>query len=101
MQMKLFKKALRWWISLTSVAGFFGGWILLAHSQKPVQQAASTSIFPSAVLPAAQNLAPVPSLDSLLAQGGSVQTQQMQPIQIVPAAPQSNFVPVMRTGGSG
>ena len=35
--MKPFKKSLRYWIAIASVLSFLGGWIILAHSPKPVQ----------------------------------------------------------------
>jgi hypothetical protein len=35
--MKIFKKLLHYWIALASVLSFLGGWVILAHSPKPVQ----------------------------------------------------------------
>jgi hypothetical protein len=35
--MKLFRKLLRYWIAIASVLSFLGGWVILAHSPKPVQ----------------------------------------------------------------
>jgi hypothetical protein len=35
--MKIFRKALRYWIAIASVFSFLGGWAILAHSPKPVQ----------------------------------------------------------------
>jgi hypothetical protein len=35
--MKIYKKALRYWIAIASLFSFLGGWIILAHSPKPVQ----------------------------------------------------------------
>lgn len=40
--MKTFRKLLRFWIALASVLSFLGGWVILAHSPKPVDQQAST-----------------------------------------------------------
>jgi hypothetical protein len=34
--MKIFRKALRYWIAIASVLSFLGGWVILAHSPKPV-----------------------------------------------------------------
>ncbi len=35
--MKIFRKILRYWIAIASVLSFLGGWVILAHSPKPVQ----------------------------------------------------------------
>jgi hypothetical protein len=35
--MKFFRKLLRYWIAIASVLSFLGGWVILAHSPKPVQ----------------------------------------------------------------
>ena len=48
--MKLFRKVLRYWIAFASLLSFLGGWVILAHSPKPVQPAAVQSI----TLPAIQ-----------------------------------------------
>ncbi len=40
--MKLFRKLLRYWIAIASVLSFLGGWVILAHSPKPVQAQAVT-----------------------------------------------------------
>jgi hypothetical protein len=34
--MKFFRKLLRYWIAVASVLSFLGGWVILAHSPKPV-----------------------------------------------------------------
>ena len=49
--MKTFRKALRYWIAFASLLSFLGGWVILAHSPKPVQpvtvqQAAALSALP-------------------------------------------------------
>ena len=41
--MKLFKKLLRYWIAIASVLSFLGGWIILAHSPKPVLPGSTAS----------------------------------------------------------
>jgi hypothetical protein len=41
--MKPFRKLLRVWIALASVASFLGGWAILAHSPKPVQSQPGTA----------------------------------------------------------
>jgi len=33
--MKIIKRGMRLWITIASVFSFFGGWILLAHANKP------------------------------------------------------------------
>ncbi len=33
--MKIFKRGMRVWITVASVFSFLGGWVLLAHSNKP------------------------------------------------------------------
>ncbi len=40
--MKLFRKLLRFWIAIASLLSFLGGWVILAHSPKPVQTQAET-----------------------------------------------------------
>jgi hypothetical protein len=35
--MKTFRKILRYWIAIASMLSFLGGWVILAHSPKPVQ----------------------------------------------------------------
>ena len=35
--MRLFRKALRYWMAIASVLSFLGGWVILAHSPKPIQ----------------------------------------------------------------
>ena len=102
--MKLFRKLLRYWIGIASVLSFLGGWIILAHSPKPVQaQSASASSVPPVALP---------SLPAIQAYGGSSNNgptffsttapnnstaNNVQPIQ--PLQP-SQGVPLLRTRGS-
>ena len=87
--MNFFKNGLRIWIALSSVAGFLGGWALLAHAPKPTQAAAQAPVqVDEAPLP---TLAPIPGLR----QGSNSSLQQFQVI------PQSNrFGSRLRTGGS-
>ncbi len=115
--MKFFKSALRMWITLTSMAGFLGGWVLLAHSPKPqpVVNTNTTTTDPNANPTTSTtsatsnlNLPPVPSLDSLLSQNGQQQQtnifQSLAPSNPPPAvsvAPSTNnFMPRFRTSGS-
>lgn len=83
--MKPYKIALRVWILITSLVGFLGGWVMLAHAQKPAP-----------LEPPAQMSAPLPTLAPLppLPDG----SQQLQPIQPLPLM--QSFLPRLRTGGS-
>ena len=51
--MKLFRKLLRYWIAFASIISFLLGWVILAHSPKPVQ---AVTAQPSVTLP---NLPPI------------------------------------------
>ena len=102
--MKPFRKFLRYWIGLASVVTFLGGWVILAHSPKPVQPGA-TSLVQSAALPT------LPALPAIQAYGGSngslsffstpaptnPSTSNSQLIQ--PVQPSQN-VPLLMTRGS-
>ncbi len=99
--MKLIKLGLRFWIGLTSVSSFLGGWVLLAHSPKPVQSGspASASTILTTPLP---TLAPLAPIQKFSGNNGSI--LQNVPVIVPPTAPPpSNFVPqqpVFTTGGS-
>lgn len=87
--MKTFRKILRYWIAVASVLSFLGGWVILAHSPKPVQPVAVQS----AVLP---TLPPIQAFGDVNNNNGpgffSPNSQ---------ASPQSSLgFPRMRTGGS-
>ncbi len=87
--MKHFKTSLRLWIAASSEVGFFAGWVLLAHSPKPVQasQPAPSTLIELAPLP---TLAPLPSLSA-----------QPSTVQQLPTFSQPSFsMPRLRTGGS-
>jgi hypothetical protein len=83
--MKFFKASLRLWITMTSLTGFVGGWILLAHSPKPQppQQARQVELTALPTLP------PIASFDA---------NGNFQPAQSF--VPSSSFLPRFRTGGS-
>ena len=99
--MKIFRKILRYWIAIASVLSFLGGWVILAHSPKPVQQQPAASVQPI-------NL---PSLPPIQAYSGSntgmtffstpaptnPTANTIQPIQ--PVQP-SQVMPMLRTRGS-
>ena len=55
--MKLFRKLLRYWMAIASVLSFLLGWVILAHSPKPVP----TVTVQPAVLP---NLPPIQAYSS-------------------------------------
>ncbi len=102
--MKLFRKLLRYWIGIASVLSFLGGWVILAHSPKPVQsQSTSASSVPPLALP---SLPPIqayggtsnngPTFFSTTAPGNS-SGNNVQPIQ--PVQP-SQGLPLLSTRGS-
>lgn len=90
--MKLFRKILRFWIALASLLTFLGGWIILAHSPKPVQPQLVT----------VQSLATLPPIQ---AYGSNVNNNGLGFFSNnAPANPQSNQpsagMPTLRTRGS-
>ncbi len=100
--MKFFRKLLRYWIGIASVLSFLGGWVILAHSPKPVQLQLSSSVPPVAL----------PSLPPIQPYGGTNNSgpayfsttaptnppaNNIQPIQ--PVQP-GQGVPLLRTRGS-
>jgi hypothetical protein len=92
--MKPYKNFLRIWFAITSVLSFAGGWIILAHSPKPVQPTSSKG---------SDSLVPLPTLPPIQTFGTNNNSgngfQLFQPN--TGNAPSSGFgFPVMRTGGS-
>jgi hypothetical protein len=84
--MKLFQSAIRILIFIGSAVGFFGGWALFAHSNKPV--AAEVS---------APSVAPLPSLSPLNFDAPT----SLQPIQPIAPMPRTQMTPPrLRTRGS-
>ncbi len=61
--MKLLKFGLNFWITITSVASFLTGWILLAHAPKPIQNNSSPRV-EVAPLPTLEPLAPLSDFNS-------------------------------------
>ena len=102
--MKLFRKVLRYWIGIASLLSFLGGWVILAHSPKPVQlQSASSSSVPPTILP---GLPPIQAYGANPSSGltffstpvpTNPPASNIQPIQ--PVQPFQN-VPILTTGGS-
>ena len=82
--MKTLKFGLRFWITITSVLSFVGGWIMLAHAPKPA------TLFPQ-VAPTLEALPP------LFSDSNNVQSQSFFSVQ-----PRQRFggSPFFRTGGS-
>lgn len=92
--MRLLRLGLRFWITLTSVFSFLIGWIILAHSPKPIQNTSTTTSSSAMVTP-------LPTLTPLNFDGGS--SQSASPFTIIqPQSAPSNFAPapMFRTGGS-
>ena len=86
--MNLFKNSLRLVLATTSVFGFLGGWVVLAHSGKPAPtQSAQPAI-----------AAPAPITLPTLAPLGDPSTN----LQPLPALPPMNLqsMPRFRTAGS-
>jgi hypothetical protein len=71
--MRITRLALRVWIATTSLAGFLGGWVLLAHAPKPAPLVMAAPASAEASLP------PLPTLPAL--GEGSV---QLQPLPTLP-----------------
>jgi hypothetical protein len=88
MKNKSFQTLLKAWIAIASLGAFLGGWILLGHSDKPVEASALSGGGGSTELKPLPTLAPLPSFNS----------SSLQPIQ--QQAPASSFVPRLRTRGS-
>jgi hypothetical protein len=87
--MKVFRKALRYWIAIASVFTFLGGWVILAHSPKPVQPVSTQS----AVL---QNLPPIQAFGSNLNNNGPSFFSNNGQANVQP----SLGMPMLRTRGS-
>jgi hypothetical protein len=58
--MKPFRKLLRFWIAFASIISFLLGWVILAHSPKPVAAQSPTSQSPETL----QNLPPIQAFGS-------------------------------------
>lgn len=84
--MQLVKYSIRLLIATGSVLGFLGGWVLLAHAEKPAATSAPAPI-------AAPAPAQLPTLaPSFTAPGSS--------LQALPQSPRFSTMPRMRTRGS-
>ena len=86
--MKTYKLGMRVWITIAAVFSFFGGWILLAHANKP----APLQISQPAVTAPANNTGPsIQTFNQNVQSGGFSFPVQSQP---------SFSRPFLRTGGS-
>ncbi len=99
---QVYKLGARIWITLISVISFLLGWVMFAHSNKPVSaQAAQNSSTPA---DNSSQLAPIPTLPPIQSFNGQSQAPSqsnsslLQPIQ-PQQMPSFNF-PMMRSGGS-
>jgi hypothetical protein len=89
--MKRFQHGLRALIAAGSLAGFFSGWALLAHSGKPVATGYAPEVAVPAPLP---TVAPLPQLSP-----ADHAPSRLEPLPALPAQPQFAR-PRLRTGGS-
>ena len=94
--MKIFKSAFRWLIAAGSLVGFFGGWILLAHSPKPIPFV--TSGQPSTNT-SSSNLQPLPTLPPIPSLQQQLNQPQRSPSFSLPS-PSFSAMPRMITRGS-
>lgn len=89
--MKSLKTGLRFWITITSVLSFVGGWIMLAHAPKPAQ------LFQDTANAASPTLEPLPPLSEF---GEVNDNSQQLPFFSVQPQQRFGFNPFFRTGGS-
>ncbi|HSB66104.1 MAG TPA: hypothetical protein VLD65_05965 [Anaerolineales bacterium] len=84
--MKIIKRGMRVWITVASLFSFFGGWILLAHANKPAPlQYSQPAISAPASSPSIQTINP-----SIQSGGFSFPSQSFPTFSR----------PMLRTGGS-
>jgi hypothetical protein len=96
--MRLMKIALRFWIGLTSVFSFLGGWVLLAHSPKPVSSSPAPAAGQAAAIDPLPTLAPLPPLK--LPNGSTSSGETIPQFNIRQRAQAFSQVPLFTTGGS-
>jgi hypothetical protein len=90
--MKAYKTFLHFWITIASLLSFLGGWVLLAHSKKPLQPIQSGQT-------AAVDIAPLPTLPPIqFFNGGAFSDTNNFTVNNNPA-PVSR-APLLMTGGS-
>jgi hypothetical protein len=88
--MKPFRKALRYWFAFASLFSFLGGWIILAHSPKPVLVTKVNSNASYSNLPPIQAFGQDANNNGL----GFFSSNSQSNTQL------SSGFPVLRTGGS-
>jgi hypothetical protein len=93
--MKIFRKILRYWIAIASVLSFLGGWVILAHSPKPVQQQAA-SVVPAAL----PTLPPIQAYGSTNNNGIPFFSNQAPANPPATNIQPSQAMPMLRTRGS-
>jgi hypothetical protein len=86
--MKTLKHGLRFWITVTSVLSFVGGWIMLAHAPKPAPLLQDAPA-------AAPALEPLPPLF-----GAGDDSAQSEPFFSLQPRQRFGSSPFFRTGGS-
>ncbi|MBI3738605.1 MAG: hypothetical protein HY258_06135 [Chloroflexi bacterium] len=88
--MKLLKFGLRFWIALTSVFSFMVGWVMIAHSPKPVQSSSASS-----------SISALPTLTPLQPLNFNSNSNNSQSSPFIVQSP-SNIAqaPIFKTGGS-
>ena len=92
--MKTLKTFLHFWITVASLLSFLGGWVLLAHSKKPVQPVQTSSAASSA------SIAPMPTLPPIrFFSGGAFSNTNNFNVNSNPA-PVYPSAPMLMTGGS-
>lgn len=87
--MKILRFGLRFWITLTSMASFMVGWVMLVHAPKPIQSSQT-------VTQSLPTLEPLPPLDQF---NSSNDIQQPQTFSL-PRRNRFSLFPMFRTGGS-
>jgi hypothetical protein len=98
--MKLFRKFLRYWIGFASLLSFLGGWVILAHSPKPVLfQSSSPAALPPSTLTGLPTIQAYGSTTDTGLTFFSTPVPSTNPQPIQPVQP-GQAVPLLRTRGS-
>jgi hypothetical protein len=97
--MKTLKTILHYWIALVSITGFLGGWVVLAHSAKPVQPSQQTTSLTVQGLQQPQALPTLAPLDMSGNSASASNNNSFFQILTQPQQQQSGF-PVLVTKGS-
>lgn len=89
--MSLYRKFLRFWLTVASLIGFLLGWIFISHTIEP-----ETSLITSSGDTLTITMPGIPSVESLA--DPTTDTRNLQTFTLTQN--QSGFTPQMRTGGS-